>query len=57
MGNRLLLLWKILAIGLFILSVSSFFFDNYKWGFIFLICYNYIMFEVITTHVEEGGKN
>jgi hypothetical protein len=53
----LLVIWKILAITLFLLAICCVYYDFFKLAFIFGLCYNYVMFEVITTHTENNGDN
>lgn len=54
---NLLILWKILAISLFVLAICCVYYDLVKLGFIFALCYNYVMFEVLTTYSENHRDN
>lgn len=54
--SNLLLFWKILAISLFVSAISCVYFNNWALGYILGLCYNYVMFEVLTTYSEKNDK-
>lgn len=55
--SKLILFWKILAVGLFISAICCLHYDLWKLGSILSLSYNYVMFEVLTTYVESQNDN